>query len=227
VLDVPPAIDPGDALSQPTRRDLFRLLGELGKAASTRELAEELGLHPNGVRIHLDRLERDGLVSRASEPRPRGRPRDLWSISPGARPGGGPPRAYRDLARWLSRAITAGQPSLASLEATGREIGRELAPAGPGSDENPIVASFAALGFQPRVAASDDDSLSVCFENCPYSDAAAENQSAICTLHRGITSGLLEVLVPHAHLATFEPRDPVLAGCTVEITGMLVTADGR
>ena len=31
-------------------------------AAGTAELAEQLGLHPNGVRLHLERMERDGLV---------------------------------------------------------------------------------------------------------------------------------------------------------------------
>src|SRR5665213_1177155 len=126
MLDIPNTIDPADALAQPTRAQLFRLLGELGRAATTVELAEHLDLHPNGVRVHLDRMERDGLVVRASEPRPRGRPRDRWAIAPGARPGGQPPRGYHDLARWLSRAIAAGRPSLRAIETTGRAIGREL-----------------------------------------------------------------------------------------------------
>ena len=71
MLDVPATMDPADVLAQPTRAQLFRVLGELGRAATTVELAERLRLHPNGVRIHLERLERDGLVARASEPRPQ------------------------------------------------------------------------------------------------------------------------------------------------------------
>ncbi|MEA2403094.1 MAG: hypothetical protein QOK00_3497, partial [Thermoleophilaceae bacterium] len=99
-----PAARPDDVLSQPTRARLFNLLGALGRPASTDELARELGLHPNGVRIHLERLLEAGLVLRGRAPQPRGRPRDEWSVSADAEPGGAPPRAYDDLSRWLARA---------------------------------------------------------------------------------------------------------------------------
>jgi predicted ArsR family transcriptional regulator len=220
MLDVPAPLDAADPLSQPTRAALFRLLGELGRAATTGELAQRLGRHPNGVRVHLERLERGGLLVRATEARPRGRPRDLWSIAPDARPGGQAPHAYRDLARWLSRAIAPPRASLRTIEATGRQIGRELAPAPGDPDQNPLVPTLAALGFQPHARADEHDGVVIRLENCPYSDVVAENQPAICTLHRGITSGLLEVLDPGARLEEFEPRDPHLAGCTIRVTGM-------
>jgi predicted ArsR family transcriptional regulator len=220
VLDVPATNDPRDALAQPTRAHLFRLLGELGRPATTVELANRLGLHPNGVRVHLDRLERDGLLARSTERRPRGRPRDRWTIAPDARPGGRPPRSYHDLARWLSRAITTGRPSLRAIETTGREIGRELAPRAAQTDQTPLVTSLAALGFQPRLSVDEDATLTVCLENCPYSDAVVENQPAICTLHRGITRGLLDVLHPHARLVSFEPHDPQTAGCIIRVAGI-------
>jgi predicted ArsR family transcriptional regulator len=220
VLDVPSALDPADALAQPTRARLFRTLGELSRPATTVELAQLLGLHPNGVRVHLDRLERDGLVVSAIEPRPRGRPRERWTIAPEARPGGSPPRGYHDLARWLSRAITTGRPSLRAIEATGQEIGRELAPTEPQAPAEQFVASLAALGFQPHVRTDGDGTLVVCLENCPYRDAVAENQRAICTLHRGLTRGLLDVLHPQARLVNFEPHDPDKAGCVIEVAGI-------
>jgi hypothetical protein len=53
---------PGDALAQPTRARLFALLGELRRPAHTEELATRVGLHPNGVRIQLERLQDPGLV---------------------------------------------------------------------------------------------------------------------------------------------------------------------
>jgi predicted ArsR family transcriptional regulator len=222
MLDVPNTIDPTDALAQPTRAQLFRLLGELGRAATTVELAERLELHPNGVRVHLDRLERDGLVVRTTEPRPRGRPRDRWTIAPGARPGGQPPRGYHDLARWLSRAITSGRPSLRAIETTGRAIGRELAATGTPAGAEGLVSSLAALGFQPTVTVESDATVTVCLENCPYRDAVLENQAAICTLHRGVTRGLLDVVVPRARLVNFEPHDPNDAGCLIQIAGISV-----
>ena len=44
-----------------------------------------------------------------------------------------------------------------------------------------------------------------------------ENQPAVCTLHRGITRGLLERLDPEARLAAFVPRDPDTAGCLIGV----------
>src|SRR5688572_26200437 len=104
VVDVPTRS--GDALAQPTRARLFELLGELRRPASTDELAELLELHPNGVRVHLERLHDVGLVARDRERRTRGRPRDVWVISPDAQPGGDPPTGYAELARWLVRSMT-------------------------------------------------------------------------------------------------------------------------
>ena len=218
-MDVPAALDPDDALAQPTRGRLFRLLGKLGRPATTVELAEQLGLHPNGVRVHLDRMERDGLVASAREPRPRGRPRERWTIAPDAKPGGQAPRGYYDLARWLSRAITAGRPSPRTIEATGREIGRELAPT-DGRGVDVFMSSLAALGFQPRITAQVDGAVTVCLDNCPYADAVVEIQRAICTLHRGITHGLLDLVQPDARLVDFDPHDPRDAGCLVQIMGV-------
>ncbi len=57
MIDAPPTTNPDDPLSQPTRARLFALLGDLGRPADTAELAQQLGLHPNGVRIHLERLD--------------------------------------------------------------------------------------------------------------------------------------------------------------------------
>jgi hypothetical protein len=57
---------PGDALAQPTRARLFARLASLGRPAGTEELAEELMLHPSGVRVHLERLEAGVLLSGAT-----------------------------------------------------------------------------------------------------------------------------------------------------------------
>src|SRR4051812_8807138 len=120
----------GDALAQASRARLFRLLGELQRPASTEELAERLELHPNGVRAHLERLHEAGLVARDRERRPRGRPRDSWSIDPQAGPSADPPTAYSDLSRWLARALSTPRSRATDVESTGREVGRELAARG-------------------------------------------------------------------------------------------------
>lgn len=217
MIDLPRTGSPDDALSQPTRAHLFRLLGELGRAAGTAELAEQLGLHPNGVRMHLERLQRDGLLMRESEPQPRGRPRDVWKIAPDAQPGGRAPRAYTDLVRWLARATGSGSRGLRGIEAAGREIGQELASRQGTSGEDAFQTTLTSLGFQPRLKSRTGERLTICLGNCPYRDAVRENQPVICSLHRGITRGLLDVMAPDAKLTEFEPHDPDRAGCLIEL----------
>jgi predicted ArsR family transcriptional regulator len=213
------AIAPDDELAQPTRARLFALLSELKRPAETVELAERVGLHPNGVRIHLERMETAGLVARARRRQPRGRPRDAWTIAPGARPGGERPRAYADLGRWLARALR-DRGGVRGIEQTGRQVGREVAPADGGAAAEALEASLIALGFQPSVQRREDDRLTFCLGNCPYRDAVRENQPAVCSLHKGITRGVLDVLDPEAKLAAFVPRDPEEAGCLIEVSGL-------
>jgi predicted ArsR family transcriptional regulator len=217
MIDVPPTVSPDDPLSQTTRARLFALLGELGRPADTAELAQDLGLHPNGIRIHLERLERAGLLVRDRAHQARGRPRDVWRVAPDARPGGQAPRTYADLGRWLARAMRSRTGGLRGVEATGRRIGRELAPR---DGRSTLEVTLATLGFQSRVALREGHRLTFCLANCPYSDVVRENQPVVCTLHRGITRGLLDVLEPHTKLAGFVPRDPDEAGCLIELSGV-------
>lgn len=219
MIDLPPVDDPADSLSQPTRARLFALLGELKRPAGTAELAARLGLHPNGIRLHLERLEDAGLIERARVKQSRGRPPDSWTIAPGAEPGGRAPSAYRDLGRWLARALRARTTGLRSIEQTGREIGRELAPQDAGADPEALQTSLIALGFQPAIARQELDRVTIALGNCPYSDAARENQPAVCALHKGITRGLLDVLEPNTKLTGFVPHDPDEAGCLIELSG--------
>lgn len=204
-------------LAQPTRARLFALLTELRRPAGTVELAERLRLHPNGVRIHLERMQQAGLVQRTQARAARGRPPDTWMITPTAEPGGRPPRAYQDLGRWLARALNTHPDELRRIEETGQQIGRELAPAGAERDPNAFMTLLTTLGFQPAIEHRENGRVSFCLHNCPYVDAVHENQPAICALHRGMTRGLLEIIRPDAQLVDFVPHDPDEAGCTIEL----------
>jgi predicted ArsR family transcriptional regulator len=217
MIDLPPAGGLEDVLAQPTRARLFALLHELAHPAGTAELADRLGLHPNGVRTHLERLCKAGLVVRVQVRHARGRPPDAWTIAPDARPGGAAPSAYRDLGRWLARTMSTRCSGLRSVEATGREIGRELGFRQDRSGIDAFTDTLTALGFQPMAQETEGEHLLLTLRNCPYRDAVLENQPAICTLHRGITRGLLDTLIPSSKLASFEPHDPKEAGCTVEL----------
>jgi predicted ArsR family transcriptional regulator len=213
-VDVPAGAS--GVLSQPTRARLFALLGELRRPAGTDELAERAGLHPNGVRLHLERLREAGLVARDRRRGARGRPRDEWSVSAEAAPGGERPSAYADLSRWLARAI---DEEGRGVEEVGRAIGRELAPgAEPGNaPEALLMAALSAMGFRPRALPGPPGERRYRLDNCPYRDAAAERRDTVCRLHRGLTQGLLDAIEPGAAVSAFIPEDPHRAGCAVAI----------
>jgi predicted ArsR family transcriptional regulator len=213
-MDLPP---PGEgALAQPKRAQIFSFLVERRGPAWTDEVAAHFGLHPNGVRRHLERLEEGGFVTRTRVKQGKGRPRDRWAIAPDAHPGGMQPRAYADLAKWLARAIPVNRSRLREIEGVGEEVGRELAPAAGNDPAEDLRDALAALGFQPELERRDGG-FSCRLRNCPYRDSVRESPEIVCTLHRGITAGLLAALDPAAKLTGFEPHDPERAGCLVEV----------
>jgi len=206
----------GDALAQPVRVQLVTILSELLRPATTQELAERVGRHPNSVRLQLERLAESGLLERRTVAQARGRPRHEWAISRDARPGGQGPLAHGRLAAWLARALTR-PPGLAEIERVGREVGRELAPSGGRPTGDAMQDALTALGFAPRREQSAPAQIRYVLRNCPYRGAVRENQPAVCTLHRGLTAGLLERIDPEARLVGFVPKDPDVAGCLIDV----------
>lgn len=150
----------------------------------------------------------------------------MWTIAPGAQPGGEPPTGYGDLGRWLARMLSTRSTSVRQAEVTGRQIGRELAPPGCGDTDESLCALLAALGFAPRRGEDDGDgdTLSYRLCNCPYRDAVRDSPEVVCALHKGITRGVLDVVAPSAKLVAFVPSDPDLGGCLIEVGGL--TAGG-
>lgn len=207
----------GDVLAQPTRARIFAHLLERRTGLGTEALATALRLHPNGVRRHLERLSAAGLVERRKTRGGRGRPGDVWAVAPGARPGGRRPSGYSDLAGWLAAAIPPSRNRLREVESAGREFGRKLAPPEAGEPVDAFREVLAALGFQPALRRGAAGGFSCRLDNCPYRDSVRENADVVCTLHRGLTKGLLAELDPEAELVKFEPRDPERAGCTLEV----------
>lgn len=214
-MDLPQSAE--DVLAQPTRAQIFAFLVERRGPAQTDEIAGHLGLHPNGVRRHLERLEEGGFVRRGQARQGQGRPRDIWTVSPDAHPSGERPRAYADLARWLARAIPPTRARMRELERTGREVGCELAPEVGGDPPEAFRDAMSALGFQPSLEVRSDGGFTCTLGNCPYLGSAIENPEIVCVLHRGMTAGVLAELDPGAKLVRFEPREPVTAGCVIEV----------
>jgi predicted ArsR family transcriptional regulator len=214
-----------DVLAFPIRARLFEALADLRRPGTTSELAGAVGRHPNVVRRQLQKLADAGLLERRTVRRPRGRPRQEWAIARDAKPAGEPPQAHGQLGRWLARAVGTGAGGLPAIEATGREIGHDLAPdAGGRPVADAMHDILTALGFAPGREPRPPEGVRFVLGNCPYRDAVRENQPAICTLHRGITEGLLDRLDPNARLAGFVAEDPYEAGCLIDLAGVGIAA---
>jgi predicted ArsR family transcriptional regulator len=212
-MDLPP-LPPDDVLATPARARLFQALAALRRPATTAELAERTGRHPNTTRVQLNELAEAGLIESRTVRRPMGRPRHEWVIAPGAHPGGERPQAHRQLSAWLARALR--DPD--EVEAVGRGIGHELAPEHAGRPlDDAMQDALTALGFAPRRRAPSRARVDYVLGNCPYRDAVAQNPAVVCRLHQGITRGLLDRLEPGAALVEFVAEDPYAAGCLIAI----------
>lgn len=211
-----------NALSQPTRASIVRLLADRKRPMRTDDLAAHLGLHANGVRLHLDRLRAAGLVERRIVPGPRGRPRHEWALTAEAVTGREPATAYRDLATWLARGAPRVDSALTAVELAGVDIGREIGGNARSETDSEsatehLHAALHGFGFAPAVSTPTEHRTRFTLHHCPYRDAVVENATAVCTLHRGITKGLLDRLAPTGSLAAFVPNDPDQAGCQIDV----------
>ncbi len=206
----------------PTRARLLQALGESDAALTTREAADLLGLHRNGVRAQLVRLATDGLVVAERVVHGPGRPHDRWSLTDAGRLALAAPAAQADLATWLAEALAERPQGPGDAEATGRRVGRAMTTEGHVEAEarTELLRRLELAGFEPEVQPAPAGTLRVRLGRCTYRAAARRRADVVCRLHRGVTEGLLEGLAPQARLSAFEPRDPDCAGCMVEVLGL-------
>ena len=203
-----------------TEQRIVDLLRSSAEALDTADVATRLGLHPNGVRLHLQRLETNGLVEHELVREGIGRPRDSWRVSPRAIAEADMPHTGWAMARSLARAIPATPARLKEVEAAGVEMGEELVERlGPSLASEPAAAldqALEALGFDPE-RTDNGEQIRYRLMTCPYAEAVRENPAVVCRLHRGVIQGVLASVAPGAALTGFEPKDPDLAGCVVEV----------
>ena len=186
------------ALGDNTRYAIYLEVARSAAPRSTSEVAETLGLHPNTVRPHLERMRDVGLLAFDIESRGSvGRPQHRYSMVPGAPSLGLEPPAFPLLARMLVEvAATAGAGSEEAAE-IGREQGRAVASAikRPPSCIEALVATLEELGYDPAIASDDDGERAViAFTHCPFQALAEEHPELVCHLHRGLVEGFVEHL---------------------------------
>lgn len=196
-------------VSDPSRLDLLKALGDNTRYAiylelarsprplATAEVADTLGLHPNTVRPHLERMREVGLLDARPEARSGvGRPQKLYEISAHSPSLGLEPPVYPMVARMLlDVVIDAGVDAEPAL-AAGRQQGRRLAHtpvASRGTCVEATVCVLDDLGFDPA-AVVEDDVATVAFGHCPFADLAERHPEVVCSMHRGLIEGFVDEL---------------------------------
>lgn len=197
------------ALAVPTRRRLFELLEQAPVARSVAELARDLEVHENTIRLHLDVLIDAGLVRgetvRAVGGRGRGRP-SVRYVAVGIDPSEAA-LAYQRLASWLAEAVSPD-----GAHELGRRVGASAAAASDKSGVDALVRLLGNEGFAPSVEPSGEV---IVLHRCPFSAVAAVAPDAVCALHDGIVSGFTEAMGGDgARLVVGDPTHPA---CTVHL----------
>lgn len=112
-------------LGDNTRYAIYLELARAVRPLATAEVAETLGLHPNTVRPHLERMRDLGLVEVTSVSTGSvGRPQHRYALAADAPSLGLEPPAFPTLARVLLEAAAAGGLAPEDLVEAGREQGR-------------------------------------------------------------------------------------------------------
>ena len=181
------------ALGDNTRYAIYLELARAPMPLATAQIAESLGLHPNTVRPHLDRMREVGLLEVVTDTQGTvGRPQHRYSLAADAPSLGFEPPAFPVLARMLLRlAATADLPAADAVEA-GREQGAAAVVhrRAPGTCADALTAELAALGFDPE-SVVDEHSATIAFTRCPFRELAEANPDLVCSLHRGLVEGFV------------------------------------
>lgn len=187
-----------------------RLLAELRRSDAPmgiRELALIVGLHPNTVREHLDRLVAAGLVTRdTAAPAGRGRPGLRYAAERVSAEED--PSAYRMLARVLATALAGRDDGVAAATGAGEGWGA-LAAGAHGPVDDPAMATerlvqmLDDLGFAPEV--DPDAASSILLHQCPFGALAHERGDVVCGVHLGLMRGALRELGAPLDAVSLEP----------------------
>lgn len=183
------------ALGDNTRYAIYLELARSSAPLATAQIAEHLGLHPNTVRPHLERMRDVGLLEVIVDARGAvGRPQHRYSLAADAPSLGFEPPAYPALARMLLRLATSAALPAAECVEAGRDYGRTLVAQRHDDDEDAVVAlveELAVLGFDPE-SVTDDDGTTIAFTRCPFQELAEGSPEVVCSLHQGLVAGIVE-----------------------------------
>lgn len=198
------------ALGDNTRYAIYLELARSATPMATVEVAEALGLHPNTVRPHLERMRDVGLLAVEVDNRGSvGRPHHRYVLAPDAPSLGLEPPPYPLLAGLLANVAAACAPGATEVAGVGRHHGRHArAQSSESSCVDAVVAEMGDLGFDP-VGTTTGDATTIVFTACPYRQLAEAFPELVCELHRGMVEGMTEAGGAEViHFATLADREP-------------------
>jgi predicted ArsR family transcriptional regulator len=193
------------ALGDNTRYAIYLEIARAPRPLATAEIAESLGLHPNTVRPHLERMREVGLLEVGIDPRRSvGRPQHRYTLAADAPSLGLEPPTFPVLARMLLRLASAAGAVPDDAADVGREHGSHLVGAdahGADGVVEALTALLGALGFDPEVV-QDEATARIAFTHCPFAELAAADPDLVCSLHRGMVEGYVDTQ-GGAHVESF------------------------
>lgn len=175
-----------------------RIVARLRRGSATVEqLAAEVALSENGVRLHLATLERDGWISAEGVRRGDGpgKPATLYALTPGAP--GLLSTAYRPVLLALLAALRRRERPAhvaALLRETGRRLATEVAGAGSGRLEERATAMLKALGGDVEIERGRGGRFTLVGLGCPVGEAVAVEPS-VCQALSALLADALDVRV--------------------------------
>jgi predicted ArsR family transcriptional regulator len=184
----------------PGRRDVIvELLRASAKPRSITSLADELAVHPNTVRFHIDALMRAGRVEQVlGDTSGPGRPPTLFRASRRMDPTG--PTNYRLLAGVLTDYVAGSRDPAGIATELGRSTSSSLVDSSAhrsASSKTRAVTELVDLlddiGFKPEPAAGRRTS-EIRLRHCPFQDLAEQHGDVICSLHLGLMQGALTAM---------------------------------
>lgn len=187
------------ALGDNTRYAIYLEIARAAVPRSTADVAESLGLHPNTVRPHLERMREVGLLDVEVVSRGQvGRPQHRYSLAADAPSLGFEPPAFPLLARMLASAAAAAGVDPDDMLGAGREHGRLAAVGVARMPDAPacvraLTAQLETLGFDPATA-DGDTGARIAFTHCPFRAVAEDHPEIVCSLHRGMIEGFVEAV---------------------------------
>ncbi|HVA72955.1 MAG TPA: helix-turn-helix domain-containing protein [Acidimicrobiales bacterium] len=225
-------------LADGSRYAIYQLLADADEPLSTTAISTKLHLHPNTVRLHLEKMREAGLLE--AEPDRHGsvgRPQYRWKAIAEVPAFGVERGGFRLLSHLLAEIAAAPQGGAGSAFDVGRRAGERRRGERNGDqlstsarpERTPAAAclrafvdELAGLGFDPVIdpdgdppGDGDEQRVAVSFSRCPFRELAVLYPDLVCELHRGLSEGIASgAEVRLESFSSLVDQDP----CRAEVT---------